>query len=578
MARKLSRRDLMSKAAASSAAAPFLGLAFGGDASGRPVQAQTSTGEAGRLTADLILSGANVVTMDPRQPRVEAVAIRDGRFLAVGRADDVKNLTGAGTKTIDVRGRTILPGLIDAHLHGAGPGVGRLLNVDAGVTSLAELKKRLKERAAQTPKGQWIRANGYDDTKYTDLHRFLIRTDIDDVTPDHPVFISHRGGHVGFVNSLALQLAKLDKSTPDPPGGKMDRDPKTGELTGVLREHASRPVQRIIPTFSREDRLKGVVFMLKEFAKSGLTSVHDARASGEDVRAYLDAHRAGEMATRVYMMIDYAFIKPLYEFGIRTGFGTDMLRVGGTKMGADGAISGRTAALSEPYIDKPGDYGILTMTPEETETNVRDAHENDWQIGIHANGDVAIEMVINAYEKALKAKPKANHRFRLEHCTLVNPKILERMKALSLIPTPFCTYVYWHSDKMGDYGEDRLKWMFAMRSFLDNGIPVTGSSDYMPGPYEPLMGIMSCVTRKGRDGQLWGVNQKITVDEAIRCYTRNSAYAGFEEHVKGSIEAGKLADLVVLGQDPYTVDPDAIIKIPVERTMVGGKWVWDATT
>lgn len=178
----------------------------------------------------------------------------------------------------------------------------------------------------------------------------------------------------------------------------------------------------------------------------------------------------------------------------------------------------------------------------------------------------------------LAAKPKANHRWRIEHCTLVNPDILARMKRLGVIPTPFCTYVYWHSDKMPDYGEDRLQWMFAMRSFIDNGIPATGSSDYMPGPFEPMMAIQSCVTRKGKDGQVWGANQKISVEEAIRCYTHNSAYASFEENTKGMIEGGRLADLVVLGQDPFKIDPETIINIPIEKTMVGGKWVWERET
>jgi predicted amidohydrolase YtcJ len=477
-----------------------------------------------------------------------------------------------------LRGKTILPGLTDAHLHGASAGAQRLLTVDAGVTSLAELKKRLRERAAQTPKGQWIRGSGYDDTKYADLNRFLIRTDIDDVTPEHPVIISHRGGHVSFVNSAALRMAKIDKSTTNPSGGVIDRDAKTFEPTGVLRERAAALVSGLVPPFSRDEQMKGVVWMLQQFAKSGLTSVHDANTSIEGVRAYMDAYQRGELAVRVYMMVGFAGIGQLKPFGIRTGFGDSMLRVGGTKLGVDGAISTRTAALSEPYVGRPDDRGIVTRVRDEYEADVREAHAEGWQIGTHANGDVAIQMVLDAYEKALKETPKPNHRFRIEHCTLVNPQILKRMQALQVIPTPFCSYVYWHSDKMPDYGPERLEWMFAMRSFLDHGIPVTGSSDYTPGPYEPLMGIMSCVTRKGRDGKIWGPSQKISVDEAIRCYTRNGSYASFDENRKGAIEAGKLADLVVLGQDPYRVDPDAIIDIPVEKTMVGGRWVWESAS
>ncbi len=572
MSGKWTRRQMLSRTVASGALPSFLGLSWFSAAA--RAQAPSSSG---RPTADLILTGATVVTMDASLPRAEAMAITGDRFMAVGRADDVRNLAGPGTKVIDLRGKTVLPGMIDAHIHGASSGVGRLFNVDAGVTSLAELKKRLRERAAATPKGNWIRGDGYDDTKYTDLNRFLTRGDIDEVTPDHPVTISHRGGHISFVNSRALEMAKLDKSVPDPAGGKMDRDPKTGELTGVLRERAARPVSDLVPPFSRDERLKGVVWMLQQFAKSGLTGIHDARSTAGDVTAYMDAHERGDLPLRVYMMVDFRAIDALEPFGIRTGFGSTMLKVGGTKMGADGAISGRTARLSKPYVGRPDDFGILTMTREELDASVREAHESGWQIGIHANGDVTIQMVLDAYERALKTKPKPNHRFRIEHCTLVNPEILSRMKAMGVIPTPFCSYVYWHSDKMPDYGEDRLEWMFAMRSFLDHGIPATGSSDYTPGPFEPLMGIQSSVTRKGRDGKIWGPSQKITVDEAVRCYTRNSAYAAFEEHLKGSIEAGKLADLVVLAGDPYKADPETILDIPVEKTMVGGRWVWEVT-
>lgn len=576
MAPKWSRRKWLGTSAGFAAAAPFLGFDLPSD---HPVVEQPARApNERRVVPDLIITGGTIVTMDPAQPRAEAVAIAGDRFIAVGRADDVKNLATASTKVLDARGKTVLPGLIDAHLHGASSGVARLSTVDAGVTSLAELKKRVREQAAKTPPGGWIRATGYDDTKLGDLHRFITRHDLDEAAGDHPLVVTHRGGHIIFVNSKALEIANIRKPTEGPSGGKIDKDPVTGEPTGVIRERASALVMKHVPDFSREERHKGATWMLQKFAESGLTSVHDASASVEDVRAYMDAYARGELATRVYLMVQFAGITELNHFGIRTGFGDTMLRIGGTKLVADGAISGRTARLSQPYIGRPDDYGILAMQPAELDESVRAAHAADWQVGTHANGDVTIAMVLDAYEKALKAKPKRDHRFRIEHCTLVNPDILRRMKAGGFIPTPFCTYVYWHSDKMPDYGEERLKWMFAMRSFLDGGIPVTGSSDYTPGPFEPMMGIMSCVTRKGKDGKIWGANQKITVDEAIRCYTLNSAHAGFEEHLKGSVEAGKLADLVVLGADPYTVEPDTIINIPVERTMVGGKFVWQRTT
>ena len=272
-------------------------------------------------------------------------------------------------------------------------------------------------------------------------------------------------------------------------------------------------------------------------------------------------------------MVQSAEIEKLEPWGIRTGFGDDYVRIGGTKLYTDGAIAGRTARLSKPYVGRPQDYGILTVTQEELDRRVLQAHAAGWQVGVHANGDVAIEMVLDAYARAIRAHPKPDPRFRIEHCTLVNEAILRRMKDMAVIPTPFCTYVYQHCEKWPAYGEDRLDWMFAMRSFLDAGIPATGSSDYIPGPFPPLLGIQSCVTRRGKDGKVWGARQRITVEEAIRCYTRHGAYASFDETRKGSIEPGKFADLVVLGADPFKTDPDAIAAIPVERTMVGGRWV-----
>jgi predicted amidohydrolase YtcJ len=440
------------------------------------------------------------------------------------------------------------------------------------VTTFGELLSRIRRRAGDVPPGGWITGDKYDDTKL-DLRRPILRGDLDEAARSHPVVVTHVGGHDCFVNSRALELAKITRGTPDPDGGRIERDPATGEPSGILREKAMDLVLKLIPPASREENRRAAVWQLKEFAKAGLTSIHDADASIEDVRAYMDAHLAGELPIRVYLLVQFAEIEKLDLWGLRTGFGNDMLRIGGTKLYTDGAIAGRTARLSKPYVGKPGDVGILVVSQEELDRRVLKAHSEGWQVGVHANGDVAIEMVLSSYENAIRAHPKADPRFRIEHCTLVTPDILRRMKTIGAIPTPFCTYVYQHCEKWPAYGEDRLEWMFAMRSFLDAGIPATGSSDYIPGPFPPLLGMQSCVTRRGKDGKVWGARQKITVDEAIRCYTRHAAFASFDEGRKGSIEPGKLADLVVLGADPYTTDPERLSSIPVERTMVGGRWV-----
>ena len=531
-------------------------------------------GFSGGPGIDLVILDANVITSDSAQPRAQAIAIKDGRFSAVGSSRDIQAMATRGTQTLSLRGKTILPGLIDAHTHVASSGRETYLALNLGLPTLAAIKQAIKDAAARTPKGQWITANQYDDRK-TDLNRFITRFDIDDVSPEHPVVITERSGHIAIANSMALRLAGLSRDTQDPDGGKFDRDPGTRELTGIMRELAMEPVRRLVPPPTRESAKRAAIQMCQAMARSGLTTVHDAGAEAIDLQAYQDAQASGELPIRVYALVVYDLLSHFAALNIRTGFGNEMLKIGPVKMVADGACAGRTMRMSQPYVGRPDDYGILTMTQEQIDAQVMTAHRAGFQIGIHANGDIPIDMVLNAYEKALRAAPIPDPRWRIEHCTLVNPTLVARIKRLGVIPTPFSTYVYHHSDKWADYGEERLQWMFAHKAFLDAGVPVTGASDYIPGPFEPMMAFMSMVTRKGRDGKVWGGTQRITVEQAIRCYTMHGAFASFEEQVKGSITAGKLADLVVLGDDPTRVSPEELINVPVEKTMVGGKFVWE---
>jgi predicted amidohydrolase YtcJ len=529
---------------------------------------------AGGGALDLAIVDANIITMDGAKPKAEALAIKSGRFVAVGSSSEIRALAGSGTETLSLRGKTILPGLIDAHCHVASSGRETFLALNLGLPSVAAIRQAIKDAAARTPRGQWITGNQYDDRK-TDLNRFITRFDIDEVSSDHPVVVTERSGHISIANSVALRLAGLTRDAQDPPGGKYDRDPKTGELTGVMRELATEPVLKLIPPPTRADAKRAAIQMCQAMARSGLTTVHDALVDEIDLLAYQDALATGELPIRVYALVAYRLLEHLAALNIRTGFGSDLLKIGPVKMVADGACAGRTMKMSKPYVGRPDDDGILTMTQRQLDVQVMTAHRAGFQIGIHANGDIPIEMVLNAYEKALSAQPAQDPRWRIEHCTLVNPALIGRIKKLGVIPTPFCTYVYHHSDKWADYGEDRLEWMFAHKSFLDAGIPATGASDYIPGPFEPMMAFMSMVTRRGRDGKVWGGTQRITVEQAIRCYTLHGAHASFDERVKGSISAGKLADLVVLGEDPTRVDPQSLINVPVEKTMVGGTFVWD---
>jgi len=524
---------------------------------------------------ELVLHNGHILTMNPAQPMAEAVAIAAGRILAVGSNDDVLAFARPGTRRVDLGGKTVVPGFNDAHNHPAGAGLSHLREVDCDLRSIPAIQQALRERAARTPAGQWVLGFKYDDTKTVE-GRFLTVTDLDAAAPDHPVYVVHRGGHTAYVNSMALRLAGITDQTPDPAGGRYERGPG-GKLTGRIAETGQDAFNQVIPqSYSRDDRQAGVRLISQMLARAGITSVTDAYGTLDDFRGYQDAYAAGELGTRVYCGLNFDAVTALSEARISTGFGDEWLRVGFLKLTCDGSISERTARLSRPYTGRPDDYGILVADAEELYPKVRQAHQAGWQVGIHANGDVAIDLVLGLYERIQREMPRGNPRFRLEHCTVINPGLVQRIRVLGAVPTPFSTYVYFHGEKMKEYGAERLDSMFAFRSFLDAGIPATLASDYPPGPFEPMMALQSAVTRTDMKGNVWGPKQRITVDEALHAFTRNGAWASFEERLKGTLEEGKLADLVVLGRDPLREDPSTLVTIPVERTMVGGRWVYES--
>src|SRR5258708_11068548 len=525
---------------------------------------------------DLILHNGHMVTMDAADPVAEAVAISRGRFFAVGKNAEVMNLAAPGVRKMDLGGKTVLPGFIDAHSHPAQAGLSHLRMVDCDLRYISAILAAMRERAARTPVGDWVLGFKYDDTK-TEDGRPLSIADLDSAVPHHPVHIEHRGGHTVYANSLAFRKAGIDEKTPDPPGGKIDHDPATGKLSGGVGESAKAFLERVLPpNFTRDDHREGVKLISKMLARTGITSATEAQGTPTDLRAYQDARDSGDLLYRAYCFINYRFIDAMIEAGVRTGLGDEWVRVGAMKLVCDGSISERTARLSVPYEGRPNDYGILVMTEEELYTYGRKAHLAGWQIGTHANGDVGIDTALRVSECLQREDPRHDARFRLEHCTLINDDLIARIKALGAIPTPFSTYVYYHGEKIRNYGAARLHHMFALRSFLDAGIRATQASDYPPGEFIPMMALQSEVTRTDTKGNVWGPKQKITVEEAIRVGTINGAYASYEENLKGSIEAGKLADLVVLGRDPFKENPSTLITIPVERTMAGGRWSFEA--
>ncbi len=526
-----------------------------------------------RTEPELILHNANIWTVSPGMPRAQAVAVSGGRFTAVGLNDEVLNLAGARTRKIDLGAKTVLPGFNDAHAHPSAAGVNHLRMVACDMNSITEIQEALRRRAEHTPAGQWVLGFLYDDGK---TPRPLNRQDLDEAVPDHPVFVGHRGGHTAFVNSRALALAGITQTTPDPPGGRFEHDP-SGRLNGHVSDRGMDMIAALTaykPT--REDYRQGAQLIGRMMSAKGVTSVCDADAEPEDLQAYQDARDAGELLTRVYCHITRSAIDRLIAAGIHTGLGDECIRLGAVKLYTDGSISERTAWLSQEYVGMPGYHGLQLGTRDEIYAVARKAHAAGWQVATHANGDLAIEEILGIYEQIHREIPRRDPRFRIEHCTVINDSLVRRMRTLGVVPIPFSCYAYFHGDVMHFYGEERLQHMFALRTLLDAGLKPADSSDYPASPSHPMMWLQSQVTRTGMDGKQWGLDQRITVQEAIRCGTIHGAYASFEEGQKGSIEPGKLADLVVLERDPLTADPFSLVQITVERTMVGGKWVFEA--
>jgi predicted amidohydrolase YtcJ len=526
---------------------------------------------------ELVVTNARVFTMDPATPRAAAFAVTAGRFAAVGSNDAIRRLAGKGTQTIDAKQMTIVPGFIDTHNHAGGTTllfevlVGNPFEVE--FVSIAGIIEKLRAKAQQTPAGMWVDGFFHDDTKLKDK-RPLTTRDLDQVSVDHPVVVQHRGGHTSFYNSKAFELAGITKNTPDPEGGTFDRD-ANGNLTGRVTDRARGAMGRAgrRPTFtpaeSAQRTRQGLAHISTQFVRYGLTTVHH---SGGDLAALRDVRARNELHHRVSFELAGGALNSAIADGTKSGDGDEWIRIGSTtEHTVDGSFSERTMAMSVPYKGiNPPYKGNVTESQDTLNTWVERVHRAGIQVNCHANGDVAIDMYLTALERAQKLAPRANARPKITHCTLINDDLIRRIKALDAVPAMFTTYAYYNTDKFPYYGEDLMQRAMAFRTMLDAGIHAAAGSDFSPGPFAPLMGIQGMVTRTGWDGTTWGANQRVSVDEAIRINTLNGAYASGEERVKGSVTAGKLADFVMLADDPHTVKPDRIKDIQIVRTVVGG--------
>jgi predicted amidohydrolase YtcJ len=526
-----------------------------------------------RVEPDVILYNGSIWTVEDQLPRAQALAISDGRIFAIGSNDEVLLLATANTRKVDLSWKTVLPGFNDAHSHPIYSGVNHLKKVACDKDTIEAIQQAVHERAEKTPTGQWVVGFLYDDGK---TPRPVNRHDLDAAAPNNPVLIGHRGGHTIFVNSAALKLAGVDEHTPDPEGGRYEHD-SSGKLSGFVADAAAEKFRQLVPEkMTRDDLRQGAARISKMFTAKGVTSACDADAGPDAVQGYQDARDAGDLRFRTYCLIHAADLQHFMDVGIHSGFGDEWLRIGGIKQYVDGSISERTAWLSQPYIGIPNYKGLQVTSREHLLETSRKAHAAGWQLATHANGDLAIEEILGVYEQVQQENPRPDPRFRIEHCTLLNDSLIRRMSKLKAIPAPFSCYIYFHGDVMHFYGEERTKNMFPMRSFLDAGLRPTDASDYTASPSDPMMWLQSQITRTDPKGNVWGANQRIKLGEAIRCGTLNGAYASFEEEIKGSLNPGKVADLVVLDQDPFKTEPSQLINIKVERTMVGGKWQYES--
>jgi hypothetical protein len=530
--------------------------------------------------ADIILTNGKVLTVDPHNSMAEAVAVVGNRITAVGPAADIDNWRGPTTRVVDLRGRTLLPGFIEAHAHLGIYGIVESA-VQCGpphVKNIADLQAAIKERAQQTPSGEWIRGWGYNHNELEE-ERHPTRWDLDAVVPDQPVFVMRTCAHIAVLNSKALELIGIDNDTPDPKGGQLDRE--NGELTGVLREEARRIAwQKAAPTVQELE--SAIALAMEDLNRFGITSIHDMAGYGApQMQALIRLTSQDPLRMRVIQVIRsmYAndtFQDPYLTTGLMTGFGNERLRLGPFKYVVDGAASARTMATHEPNIAEPDNTGILYVDQEELNETFSRANKAGFQVTAHAMGDKAVEMCINAIEYALAECPRQDHRHRIEHCAMTDEAMVERIAALGIVPIVNPVFLWTFGDVyVRDYGQDRADRMFQTGLYAKQGVRCAYTSDAPIVSPDPLMSIEMAVTRRTKGGQVLGPDERVSVMQALRAHTIDAAYAGFEEGSKGSIEPGKLADLAVLSGDLLATPAEELRHLKVDMTVLDGNVVYE---
>jgi predicted amidohydrolase YtcJ len=538
-------------------------------------------GAQSQPAADLIIHHAKIWTVDKSHPAAQAVAVLGERLVAVGSNDEIETWRGPHTRVIDAAGKLLLPGFNDSHVHFVDGGLA-LDSVQLNdVTSAEEFAQRIAQRARVTPRGEWVSGGNWDETKWNPA-RMPTKELLDSFTPDTPVFVSRYDGHMALANSVTLRLAGITAKTPDPPGGVIVRDAQ-GNPTGALKDAAMDYVSKVQPPLSHEQRLKAVKRALAHAASLGVTSVQHMNPEYADIAVYNELLLSGELTARIYAAPLIPTVDDQVKIGIRHAFGGPFLRIGALKAYADGSLGSATAYFFEPFSNQSNNRGLLSdeMHPVSLmQDRMMKADAAGLQLCAHAIGDQGISIILDLYSEIVKAHGDSDRRFRIEHAQHVAAKDFDRFAQLHVIASVQPYHAIddgrWAEQRIG---HDRARRTYAFRTFLNHGVRLAFGTDWNVAPLNPMLTVYAAVTRATLDGRNpggWFPEQKLALPEAIEAYTLGSAYAEFQENEKGSITPGKLADMVLLSDDIFTIDPAKIRDVKVVVTFVGGKTVWDA--
>ena len=537
--------------------------------------------------ADIVFRNGSVYTANDKSPRAQAIAVKGDRIVFVGSNEAAQKFVGANTRVVDLKGNTVLPGFTDSHQHLSGVGQREMtLNLE-GTTSLDDLLAKLKARVDQAKPGEWVTGRGWIETHWQPAV-FPTRGDLDKVSPSNPVILGRADGHGAVANSAALKLAGVDKSTPNPFGGEISKDKESGEPNGMLLDAAQGLVRRRVPPTSAEDAERAVVLGVKRDIELGWTQIQDAGGSYAEVDIFKKLYAAGTIKLRIYKAVygPGPNATRLLNEGPTIGAFGNRLNVRSIKVVSDGALGSRGAALLGPYSDAPDTSGFLTVKAEELRPMLIDALKKGIQVETHAIGDRANRFILDEYETAFKAVPRAQRkvaepRWRVEHAQIVNPTDIPRFAKLGVIPS------MQPSHAIGDLffapkrlGYERLAGAYAWESFIKSGVVVPGGSDAPVERGEPMIEFYAAVARKdqkGFSGEGWHPEEAVTRDQALKMFTIWPAYAAFEEKLRGTIETGKLADLTILSADIMTIPELDILKTRCVMTVINGEIVYEAS-